>query len=586
MKNKILIFIVLIGLTILNFSCQKDDEVLNEQAQTRSVILETTSLSRTRHSINLKDFFKPTEGVKANNSGLLGRSSEAFFNDFVVDTSSVKYIEGPVSHSYTFALTANYDNPTLVQNLLLAKHNNMDSYVALLVTYSLTQNELEQLENGVYPSNYTNQPTFEEIDDLDQNMLGIAARICIEFTTTYTYEFPCTCCAVHADPSCNHPDVVSITVSEVGACSGDGGTGSGSSDGDGSSSGGGGGGIDWGGSEYSPYDPNDVENSGDLLAEGPLTQINVPARSLVREQMSNLLDDQDINFINNYPDLESAFNSFLRGNSDTFRYDFIDWSIDYLQYLYISSHSQVPGIPPTSPENAVIFDSIVNNPSSEIIDAIEGQIWENANLFPEDDDSGDEISDIVDYMSCFDLTQPAEITLYVDQPKPNSPDPYRITLNPFDPVDVGHTFIAIKQGTITRVLGYYPIPDTINPSNDPSENVISCASILRDDSDHEFDVSISNTNVTPTQLTNIYNSITGSEPTYNLNTYNCTDFGIDIINETNTNVPNTDGTWPRGGNGSNPGNLGQDIRGMTNLPSGVTTNTTGGTSVSNSGTCN
>lgn len=84
-------------------------------------------MAKTRHNVNLKEFFKPKEGLKSNTGYSLERSSEAFFNDFVVDTSSVKFIEGPVSHSYTFALTANYDNPTLVQNLLLAKHDNMDS---------------------------------------------------------------------------------------------------------------------------------------------------------------------------------------------------------------------------------------------------------------------------------------------------------------------------------------------------------------------------------------------------------------------------------------------------------------------------
>lgn len=61
--------------------------------------------------------------------------------------------------------------------------------------------------------------------------------------------------------------------------------------------------------------------------------------------------------------------------------------------------------------------------------------------------------------------------------------------------------------------------------------------------------------------------------TYNLNTYNCTDFGIEVAEATGWNVSSQRGTWPFGG-GHNPGDLGEDLKEDHNGQ--VTSNTTGG----------
>ncbi len=72
--------------------------------------------------------------------------------------------------------------------------------------------------------------------------------------------------------------------------------------------------------------------------------------------------------------------------------------------------------------------------------------------------------------------------------------------------------------------------------------------------------------------------------TYNLNSNNCTDFGISIGNSIGLNLTDTSGSWP-GGSGSNPGNFGQDLRSM-NPASGTNIDTIGGSAPSNNGTCN
>lgn len=44
-----------------------------------------------------------------------------------------------------------------------------------------------------------------------------------------------------------------------------------------------------------------------------------------------------------------------------------------------------------------------------------------------------------DYLKCFDVTKPAKLTIYADQPVPNT----RLAYAP--PRNVGHSFISIEQ---------------------------------------------------------------------------------------------------------------------------------------------
>lgn len=184
------------------------------------------------------------------------------------------------------------------------------------------------------------------------------------------------------------------------------------------------------------------------------------------------------------------------------------------------------------------------------------------------------ISDINDYLKCINLGQNAVLVIYVDQPTPNSSDTWSGSV--YNP-NVGHTFIAIQQGDgIRRVLGYYP-DTTVDPSapNDPRA--------FGNDQGHSFDVAIS-IPINPNQLLDVISYISNSPTSYNLNTYNCTDFAIAVGNLVGLNLPDSYGTWP-GGGGSNPGNLGQEIRNMT-FPPNVYRQTTTANAASNKGTCN
>ena len=104
-----------------------------------------------------------------------------------------------------------------------------------------------------------------------------------------------------------------------------------------------------------------------------------------------------------------------------------------------------------------------------------------------------------------------------------------------------------------------------------------------DDGNHDYDVSAS-IDLTHTQFTSLISNLqTFGSPTYNLNTLNCTDAALLTGNSIGMNLPDTNGTWI-GGGGSNPGNLGQDIRGLSS--SNLTINTTSGTAALSEGPCN
>ncbi|MBO0322516.1 hypothetical protein J0X14_09415 [Muricauda sp. CAU 1633] len=186
------------------------------------------------------------------------------------------------------------------------------------------------------------------------------------------------------------------------------------------------------------------------------------------------------------------------------------------------------------------------------------------------------INDIRDYLKCFDINKSAKITIYADQPKPNSSDAYINVGSIFRPqYVVGHTFVSIEQGGNTSVFGFYP-------DGDPDPFNRSMPGIFGNDQREVYDVSISRT-VSGSTLQRILNTTynyTNSQ--YDLNTKNCTDFGITIGNIAGLKLPQSDGTW-LGGGGSNPGALGENMR--KNNTTGIKKNLSGGNAPTNKKGC-
>ncbi|MBE9599542.1 hypothetical protein [Pedobacter sp. MC2016-24] len=205
-----------------------------------------------------------------------------------------------------------------------------------------------------------------------------------------------------------------------------------------------------------------------------------------------------------------------------------------------------------------------------------GNTWPNNILLLEPHVSS-VVKDMVKYLECFNATLPATINIYVDQPEANTSKTWSGTIN--DP-DVGHTFVSIEQTigsqVITRVFGFYP-NKSINPFYGQT-----AGSEIHNDGGHLYDVKVTVV-VPPAKLAAALTFSKNYSQGYDLDNYNCTDFGLGFANTIGVHLPDVDGTWP-GGGGSNPGNLGQSIRGLESSTN-MTIKKTSGTAVGNTGNC-
>ncbi|GCC50952.1 hypothetical protein SanaruYs_11710 [Chryseotalea sanaruensis] len=184
------------------------------------------------------------------------------------------------------------------------------------------------------------------------------------------------------------------------------------------------------------------------------------------------------------------------------------------------------------------------------------------------------ISNMTDYLKCFTSTQSATVTIYVDQPVEGSNDAYAIT---WGGAVVGHTFVSITQGSNRSVFGFYPSTDETSPTSPPEP------SVMGDDSGEGFDASISITISGPI-LQQILQYVINYNATYDLDNYNCSDFGISVGNLAGLALPDSYGSWP-GGGGSNPGALGQHIRSRSSSGN-ISVNKVGGNAPTNNRNCN
>ena len=430
--------------------------------------------------------------------------------------------------------------PNEVENLIIQNTNTQNQNQAYIIKY-----DSNNLVSSVTPICYNANTTNRSGDEC--------------FTVAY---WQCNYPGHTTDGICTHGNWVGVSVCIDGQGGGGGSSGSGNH-GAGGGAGYGGGGAGYNGSIITaPVAPDYTSIS--LTTTLSLTQaqqdwLNMGSQSIIRKELqiylfNNLVDNP--NGTNNAIAFANWAVTYLMANPS------VAWSIfsphfnnldtyDYLNSYNFSSQS-------TTFVNQVISE-IINTPIN-LLDSNVTLI--NGNL-------SNQITDMTAYLKCFDSTQPAIFTIYVDQPTANSNTPW--SGNPISP-NVGHTFISIKQGTIRRVLGFYP-------SSSVDLNAPAVTGICENNSAHEFDVSLS-LNISASQLNSLISYIKiKSSSIYNLNTFNCTDFGMGAMSLAGIAIPSAYGTWGAPGVGSgagdNPGQLGQNIRNMSVSSSIVKTTSTG-----------
>ena len=157
------------------------------------------------------------------------------------------------------------------------------------------------------------------------------------------------------------------------------------------------------------------------------------------------------------------------------------------------------------------------------------------------------------------------IKIYVNQPGSGGDrDTYEYTGG--KNFDTGHAFIELKENDKAegKFFGFYPDSSQTDFSrkelilgNDVKGKVVDDSNydFSKVDVTKEFEISNDDFKAALDYVGNIKKE--GKK--YNLSEFNCTDFVIEAANAAGIKLPDTQGSWPFG-RGSNPGDLGEDLR--------------------------
>ena len=204
--------------------------------------------------------------------------------------------------------------------------------------------------------------------------------------------------------------------------------------------------------------------------------------------------------------------------------------------------------------------------------------WMTITNFP-GSDSGTDVVYKANFDTYYKLLL-VSFTIYVDQPGRGGRDAYAVHINPLKgdiDVDVGHTFWrfyisdtnlvpSALQPFVNVNMGFYPLGG-ISPSAPETTGIL-----VRPDDAHapsggkrnhgaevvrSFSISVSNLIAGLTYSKNLADT----PPQYDLNTFNCTDAGIQAGLAAGLHLPDPQSTW-QGGGGSNPGAFGEELKHM------------------------
>ncbi len=137
------------------------------------------------------------------------KSSDAYLRyhdyQFNFDLNQALYVEAVDStlHSYTFYIH-NEDDSSDINNMVLIMQDDDEEYQAFLITYALTQEERDQLNNGEQLDLYDKAT----VESFSTDQINISSRVgsCYEYIEVGQED--CECHSTHAEGGCTHPDAV------------------------------------------------------------------------------------------------------------------------------------------------------------------------------------------------------------------------------------------------------------------------------------------------------------------------------------------------------------------------------------------
>ncbi len=205
--------------------------------------------------------------------------------------------------------------------------------------------------------------------------------------------------------------------------------------------------------------------------------------------------------------------------------------------------------------------AIINNPAMELPDdtsenMVKEIIIDSTENFEQEIES-QPIDNKIDITDCFNDGKKAVgygLMVHVKQPLPGKRRVFAKISN------VGHTFVTLikfnsDSTTLSRSFGFYPKKDNLLSA---TPLIPSTTSVFKDDSQHPWDEVVGKF-ISKRKFDRIVKLVKEYKcKKYNLNSNNCTDFGLDIAAIAGIKINETVSSWPLG-KGNNPANAGQSI---------------------------
>ena len=384
-------------------------------------------------------------------SSLMSRNTSMSILDSIIPENVIILEKEDGLKSYTFALSITEPH-TKMTNLVIEETDGGYSYFTVTYESEYLETWKEQISN--------NQQTTVDIQITKNDLNSYASRggNCTEMTADYICPSGMHNGSEYSQCNYHSSEWSYVIKFKVVPCSeGSGGSGSGGSGSGGSGSGNSGGGSGNGSG-------NNGGGGGSGSGSSGTTSPNVP--SLHSAFIASLSPSQKAwwSKFENIPS-KTPMIAFLSKNnysneSENFVYELID-------YLNLNNNS---------PEAVQEIKNIL-----DILD--DGLLGGQPVIVGPDLP----ITNMAEYLSIFNTSQPATITLYADQPKTGT----HYLFNTSDlSARAGHAFISIKQGTKTRTLGFYPqsTAESITPNPftlDPND-FMSTTGTFGNDQGHSF----------------------------------------------------------------------------------------------------
>ncbi|MCL6296566.1 hypothetical protein [Jejuia spongiicola] len=206
LKNLFKIGILIFGISLLT-NCQKQNDDLQETEQDNNSKYLLTRYKQKEFKDNTKLINKLSSLKEKTKKSNVSSKSKDNSSKIDLDLSEATYIEDLENdyHSYTFSIYNEEENFN-IKNIVISLSED-GSYEAFIVTYYLTEEEKQIIDQGLY-INLDDNMSIESLDIDQINMMSRGGSGgCTVFVTT---EVNCSCHSDenHEEAACGHPDIV------------------------------------------------------------------------------------------------------------------------------------------------------------------------------------------------------------------------------------------------------------------------------------------------------------------------------------------------------------------------------------------